>query len=719
MASIDLYTTCNLLRYISEWDPREPAHTKGGYMDGEIKVPSVNGKLRMEIQTYPAEDVDPLVANIHPCLLHVVRIGKGKRDQELEPVPTYYHWKQVFEIENGKVKILNRISDLDVEKDGVTRRPVPSIDEVTELHGNSIVLGRKRGQLNLILLQPKQQSRAKPNEASVTKVLADRLQTKDKNKIELYEQFFKKEHGTNLKRVRLRVDFFTEYNEPFGFSISPQTIIDTGNKQIGSMDFYDATPHKSCVNGGRKIIMVSEYNLAKDVSPVFQVYDGFDVHRPEFDNYLAQPPKNEFNLKNQTIVFITPPQTRLMEIKEHLRNYTIKLLAKRKGDGYTSNKTFNFRYIDHQPNQCPFCDYKVDSDELVQIEAGIERPKPRQKKRVMNMNPVSPNDKRQRVLSTDELSLGSPAMSSGSSASPSYSTVSSYEMPVNSPDSGIDTHGDNSDGGCSPLSELEYPQVGITLSENIKFQNQFIDDSTFVTEDEVKRILGMPDGNVQTLDFFDEDLAEKLPENYDVFMNEVLNENSVERCSPEIEEIMNVGSSFEFFAPQLSANNTMMSNINPTISHGSISSRLSVANAMMSNRDPMISHGSMSIVHNDGGMAIRKQGPVLLQQRRIMCDSTKASDMTKPTEEQKPGDEGREAMKDKCQKERTELQKSKTEHESCFVEDLPVFVMLFMTLLIIFKLITEYTVDVPHYAVTVCSMAASIFLIFFKKQMFK
>eukprot|EP00091_Calanus_sinicus_P004487 TRINITY_DN1480_c0_g1_i12.p1 TRINITY_DN1480_c0_g1~~TRINITY_DN1480_c0_g1_i12.p1 ORF type:complete len:114 (-),score=19.77 TRINITY_DN1480_c0_g1_i12:46-387(-) len=87
MASIDLYTTCNLLRYISEWDPREPAHTKGGYMDGEIRIPNVEGKLRMEIQTFPADDVDPLVKNIHPCLLHVVMIGKGKETRKWNRCP--------------------------------------------------------------------------------------------------------------------------------------------------------------------------------------------------------------------------------------------------------------------------------------------------------------------------------------------------------------------------------------------------------------------------------------------------------------------------------------------------------------------------------------------------------------------------------------------------------------------------------------------------------
>ena len=155
-------------------------------MDGKITVPNVPGKLKMIIQTYPADDIDPFVANIHPCILHVVRIGKGKREQELEPVPTSYHWKQEFEIEKERVKILNRISkELDVEKDGVTPRPVPLVDDITTVKGNAINLSRKRGDLNLILLQPKQQTRAKANEATVTKVLADRLGTNCAEKIHL------------------------------------------------------------------------------------------------------------------------------------------------------------------------------------------------------------------------------------------------------------------------------------------------------------------------------------------------------------------------------------------------------------------------------------------------------------------------------------------------------------------------------------------------------
>ena len=29
----------------------------------------------MTLETFPAEDVDPVVANVHPCMLHLVRMG--------------------------------------------------------------------------------------------------------------------------------------------------------------------------------------------------------------------------------------------------------------------------------------------------------------------------------------------------------------------------------------------------------------------------------------------------------------------------------------------------------------------------------------------------------------------------------------------------------------------------------------------------------------------
>merc|ERR1712013_386763 len=95
---------------------------------------------------------------------------------------------------------------------------------------------------------------------------------------------------------------------------------------------------------------------------------------PQLDGYLTQP--EQFVIKNQTIIFLTPPQENLQTLENILSNFSIKLLAKRVGDGYTSNREFEFKYINHRHNSCPFCDMNVDTDELVQIEAGIHKPKP-------------------------------------------------------------------------------------------------------------------------------------------------------------------------------------------------------------------------------------------------------------------------------------------------------------------------------------------------------
>ena len=112
-------------------------------------------------------------------------------------------------------------------------------------------------------------------------------------------------------------------------------MVDTGNKDIGSMDFYDASPLKSCNRGGRKIIMVSEYPLAIDVFPKFQVHDETGQHRPEFDKYLVQPGREEHTFKrhNHTLIFLSPEQKYLKHILDSSSNLFIKLLAERKGDG--------------------------------------------------------------------------------------------------------------------------------------------------------------------------------------------------------------------------------------------------------------------------------------------------------------------------------------------------------------------------------------------------
>jgi len=715
MVSINLATSANLLRYISEWDPREPAHTKGGYMDGSITIPNIPGKLKMVIQTHPASDIDPNLANIHPCILHVVRIGKGKREQGLEPVPTYYHWKQEFEIEDGKVKILNRTSELDVEKDGVTPRQVPLIDDITTIRGNTITLSRKRGDLNLILLQPKQKARAKANEATVTKVLADRLGTNCAQTIEIYEKIFK--NANSLKRICLKVDFFTEDGQHCGSDVSAP-IVDTGNKAIGSMDFYDATPHKSCVRGGRKVIMVSEYTLDKSVSPIFQVFDQNDQHQQEFDQFLMQPHKDEINLKNQTIIFITPKQPMLAKIGEYLENYRIKLLAKRLGDGYTSPKMFNFRYIDHQMNNCPFCDHKVDSDEHVQIEAGIDRPKPRQKKRVMHNTKVYNNEKRKRVYSTDDESIASSAFTPGFKLSPaSYGSPSNTLSP---PDSGVDSYFSNSDGGYTPESEFDTPTNGALNISTVyapvlgKVEDILIDEDqipiTCTTEDEdwAMQMLGLPAENAESI--WGHQKIEETS-NYTT-MSDQIDQTLNEDIIPTVNE----SDLFSLLETVNENDNPPQTNQTSTVEQFPVEfvSDFSNLDMMMSQRDPMFSHGSMTISSD-----VELRTPVVLQPR-ISCDSTNnMKEIKKPID----GEITTEETKSKIVEERKEKKQVhkkekilKSETENYIFDNFPIFVMIFMAILVILNLINQATVQLPPYAVTGLSMASAILVIFGKRR---
>ena len=395
MMEIDFEKKSVLLRYVSEWDPRSSGKTKGGYMEGVIRgVPREARK--MVLQTIPDEEFARkmerelahlgyhLIGSVHPLLLHVVRMGKGKRDNELEPVPTFYHWRQDFLLDQqNNVRIFNRASDLDVGRNipvSVTDRR--SIVTTVNSQG-AIVLGGKRGELNLIALQPKQDGRAKADEATVTKVLGDRLGTDDKGLIQSVEQLFKKVHSSNLKMFRIRADFYDEAGYNIGFTMS-ETIKDTGNKKSGAMDLHDVSAQKSCTKGGRKIFMESEYSLAKDVRPVFQVYDEADNHWPEDDEKLNQPGGKAVKVRNNAIHIITPEQQESVIDQLALENKTIFLLFKRDSDGYCSPRKFPFQYDPHHRTHCIFCHFYPDTTcegEKPDLASGLQPPKPGKGKR--------------------------------------------------------------------------------------------------------------------------------------------------------------------------------------------------------------------------------------------------------------------------------------------------------------------------------------------------
>ena len=94
-------------------------------------------------------------------------------------------------------------------------------------------------------------------------------------------------------------------------------------------------------------------------------------------------------------------------------------------------------------------------------------------------------------------------------------------------------------------------------------------------------------------------------------------------------------------------------------------------------------------------------------------------DIEKPTAEEiivsETKDDSAQENKQKRQ-EKQKVKKPKAEQESLIIEDLPLFVMIFMVLLVIFKLVAQATIDLPPYAVTAVSMASAISVIFVKNR---
>ena len=309
---------------------------RGGYLNGMIKVPKVKGKLMMVIQT---QCID---GGIHPCLIHVRR-GHGKEFKtHLEPEPSKHHWKQTFEIDNEKVKIKNtELSDTDI------KAGVPEEDEVTQVQGSFIRLGEGRKDLKLMIIQPT---------IDECKAIIDcRIPSATSEYKRILQDKFTK-NRKNRKMVRLQVDFYNNNEEHCGFAVSP-IIVDSNDKDVGPLEFSEVHPSKSCINGGRKIVMISVFDLAKDVMPVFQVFDEMDLHRNDLDNLLIQP--EEYNKEKGIITFISPHQPNYQKIKEIIGSFRIELLGKRLSDGYESN-TINFSYEEH-PTNCLYCDYNLDS----------------------------------------------------------------------------------------------------------------------------------------------------------------------------------------------------------------------------------------------------------------------------------------------------------------------------------------------------------------------
>jgi len=235
----------HLFRYPSEWDPRQNGKTKGGYLEGQIRLPDTGGNFRVLLSTYPDIphssgnlQLSQLESEIHPTLLHVVRKGNGNRRYNgKEPVPNINHWQQEFQVRGKKVFICNKTS----ENDELRSEAIPDIDEMFDLTEDMVLkIGKETGELNLIILIPKTEKRANGNDVSLNKLLQSR--TQNSAVLDKLSESYRGKNSVNLKKVKLKLEVFDlDSGAMLGSSIS-KAISDTASKTHGAMDLHDATP---------------------------------------------------------------------------------------------------------------------------------------------------------------------------------------------------------------------------------------------------------------------------------------------------------------------------------------------------------------------------------------------------------------------------------------------------------------------------------------------
>jgi len=365
----------HLFRYPSEWDPRQNGKTKGGYLEGKIQLPRDSGNLRVLLSTHPETphqfqealvDEDPDCLGVHPTLIHVVRKGKGnRRFNDKEPVPNIHHWQQEFVIINKNVFIRNKTSGMDEPRYDKIER-IEEEDEMFSIQDDFILpIGKESGELNMIILIPKTEKRASHDDVCLSKLLKSRV--KDPDALKILTDTYTGKNSLNLKKVKLRVDIYSlESNSFIGSSISGP-IFDTASKAHGAMDLHDATPLRSCAIGGRKIVMIAEFGLAKDVEPRFQLYDSEGTRlKEQEEKFLMQPNIQQgksVSIMKETIVFITPPQPNAEMILEN--QWQVKLVARRSSDGLVSKTKFDFDIVPHDfYSTCIFCEIDPDKQKL-------------------------------------------------------------------------------------------------------------------------------------------------------------------------------------------------------------------------------------------------------------------------------------------------------------------------------------------------------------------
>ena len=286
------------------------------------------------------------------------------------------------------MRIVNQIPPEDVVNRARTNIPTDLREENTIVatlgKNHCIQLGGQKEdekgptKLSIGVLKPKLERKGRSScEATIQSVLADMLGGGKEGKegqdryLADCEDCFTAKSKVNLTMFRIKVNFFKQRDcllpdwvgdpqvlqSPAGEAIS-QDILDTGE---WALDLFYVSPRVSCLAGGHEITLVSEYDLKKDVVPVFQVYD--EYNEPcELSQRLNQPKIKKGNAngndlglyigKKTSFIMLCPGQTRELLAELTHRRLTLKILIKR--GKYVSRNKFEFKYLDVSGEHCPY-----------------------------------------------------------------------------------------------------------------------------------------------------------------------------------------------------------------------------------------------------------------------------------------------------------------------------------------------------------------------------
>jgi len=431
----------HLFRYKSEVTPVKKK-SKGGYLRGAIewKLPvsgnATDPDLRIVISTYPDEDLQDLYSStnfsdretaikFHPTVLHVARKIKSRLQYDQIVIPNYSIFEQELLVSGGQVSIVNKTSKYD------EGRSLPSTSKlfpvkILEDGKCRIDLGEEDSKLNVIVLKFNTDARSGNDNDQLTlkKMIEKRI--KDSGDIEKLMECFssKSKNVDNKHKMRIKVDMYNKATGEILASSISDTIINTESNRVGAFQIHDVTPRVSCSEGGRKIVMISEFTTS-DFLPRFQLCDRTGRKIEEFEeeplvHYLRQP--ETVNKVQNVVIFISPKQPYLLNILA--KGYLVKLVAVRTSDNVES-KPFDFNYVPHDsfvtsfnstdpmPAPCTFCG-DIDSPGNVTNGLAVMKGSSAPHKRKKTLSGSGPRNKR--VLSSSGSSVLSLSPDSGAAS---------------------------------------------------------------------------------------------------------------------------------------------------------------------------------------------------------------------------------------------------------------------------------------------------------------